>query len=102
MERPGGDLSWRGVHGAELHVQPRAERDASAAVADGRCASVLLVRHHGRTGLARDGRRPRTVPYGSERRGPVSLDPARTIYYRRARFTTHLPIDRRYSPAHYW
>jgi glycine cleavage system H protein len=25
-----------------------------------------------------------------------------TIYYRRARFTTHLPIDRRYSPAHYW
>ena len=25
-----------------------------------------------------------------------------TVYYRRARFTTHLPIDRRYSPAHYW
>jgi glycine cleavage system H protein len=24
------------------------------------------------------------------------------VYYRRARFTTHLPIDRRYSPAHYW
>jgi len=26
----------------------------------------------------------------------------RTIYYRRARFTTHLPVDCRYSPAHYW
>jgi glycine cleavage system H protein len=25
-----------------------------------------------------------------------------SIYYRRSRFTTHLPIDRRYSPAHYW
>jgi glycine cleavage system H protein len=25
-----------------------------------------------------------------------------TIYFRRARFTTHLPVDRRYSPAHYW
>ena len=25
-----------------------------------------------------------------------------TVYYRRARFTTHLPRDRRYSPAHYW
>ena len=24
------------------------------------------------------------------------------VYYRRSRFTTHLPIDRRYSPAHYW
>jgi glycine cleavage system H protein len=26
----------------------------------------------------------------------------RTVYYRRSRFTTHLPIDRRYSAAHYW
>lgn len=26
----------------------------------------------------------------------------RAIYYRRSRFTTHLPRDRRYSPAHYW
>jgi glycine cleavage system H protein len=26
----------------------------------------------------------------------------RTVYYRRSRFTTHLPVDRRYSPAHYW
>jgi glycine cleavage system H protein len=25
-----------------------------------------------------------------------------SVYYRRSRFTTHLPIDRRYSPAHYW
>jgi glycine cleavage system H protein len=25
-----------------------------------------------------------------------------TVYYRRSRFTTHLPIHRRYSPAHYW
>jgi glycine cleavage system H protein len=25
-----------------------------------------------------------------------------TVYYRRSRFTTHLPADRRYSPAHFW
>lgn len=25
-----------------------------------------------------------------------------TIYYRRSRFSTHLPVNRRYSPAHYW
>jgi len=25
-----------------------------------------------------------------------------SLYYRRSRFTTHLPRDRRYSPAHYW
>lgn len=24
------------------------------------------------------------------------------VYYRRSRFTTHLPKDRLYSPAHYW
>lgn len=24
------------------------------------------------------------------------------LYYRRSRFTTHLPRQRRYSPAHYW
>ena len=27
---------------------------------------------------------------------------AQSLYYRRSRFTTHLPRDRRYSPAHYW
>lgn len=26
----------------------------------------------------------------------------RTLYYRRSRFTTHLPVDRRFSAAHYW
>jgi glycine cleavage system H protein len=25
-----------------------------------------------------------------------------SVYYRRSRFTTRLPRDRRYSPAHYW
>ncbi|HEY6361742.1 MAG TPA: glycine cleavage system protein H [Vicinamibacterales bacterium] len=24
------------------------------------------------------------------------------VYYHRSRFTTHLPVDRRYSPSHYW
>jgi glycine cleavage system H protein len=32
----------------------------------------------------------------------VSVPRADTVYYRRSRFTTHLPIDRRYSAAHYW
>lgn len=25
-----------------------------------------------------------------------------SVYYRRSRFTTHLPRGRRYTPAHYW
>ena len=25
-----------------------------------------------------------------------------SVYYRRSRFTTHLPADRLYSPSHYW
>jgi glycine cleavage system H protein len=25
-----------------------------------------------------------------------------SVYFRRSRFTTHLPRDRRYSPSHYW
>jgi glycine cleavage system H protein len=32
----------------------------------------------------------------------VSVSPGQTVYYRRSRFTTHLPVDRRYSRAHYW
>lgn len=29
-------------------------------------------------------------------------DPQQTIYYKRARFTTRLPINRLYSQSHYW
>jgi glycine cleavage system H protein len=32
----------------------------------------------------------------------VSAPRDQAVYYRRSRFTTHLPVDRRYSPAHYW
>jgi glycine cleavage system H protein len=32
----------------------------------------------------------------------MSVPRGQTHYYRRSRFTTHLPRDRRYSPAHYW
>ena len=32
----------------------------------------------------------------------MTTQPDRTVYYRRSRFTTHLPVDRRYSAAHYW
>ena len=32
----------------------------------------------------------------------MSAPRGETLYYRRSRFTTHLPRDRRYSPAHYW
>jgi glycine cleavage system H protein len=32
----------------------------------------------------------------------VSDPRVETVYYRRSRFTTHLPVDRRYSAAHYW
>lgn len=27
---------------------------------------------------------------------------ADTVYYRRSRFATHLPVDRRYAASHYW
>jgi glycine cleavage system H protein len=32
----------------------------------------------------------------------MSESRGQTVYYRRSRFTTHLPGERRYSPAHYW
>jgi glycine cleavage system H protein len=32
----------------------------------------------------------------------MSAGRAQTVYYRRSRFTTHLPVDRRYARAHYW
>ncbi len=32
----------------------------------------------------------------------MSLSREQAHYYRRSRFTTHLPRDRKYSPAHYW
>lgn len=32
----------------------------------------------------------------------MDVDPAKTIYYRRARFSARLPIDRLYTPSHYW
>lgn len=32
----------------------------------------------------------------------MSVPRDETVYYRRSRFTTHLPKNRRYSPAHYW
>ena len=28
--------------------------------------------------------------------------PSLTLRYKRARFLTHLPVDRRYTPSHYW
>jgi glycine cleavage system H protein len=33
---------------------------------------------------------------------PMPIDPANTIYYRRARFTTRLPVDRQYVASHFW
>jgi glycine cleavage system H protein len=32
----------------------------------------------------------------------VTVPREQTVYYRRSRFTTHLPRDRRYTAAHYW
>ena len=51
------------------------------------------------------GARGRSRAVSQRRRGPaidVSAVATRRVYYRRSRFTTHLPLDRRYSPAHYW
>ena len=102
VARPGGDLERRRVHLAELHLQSRAERDAAARMEKGRR----------RCGFR--GARPRRSPTGAlwwppssaiaASKGSVSRERAarRDVYYRRSRFTTHLPIDRRYSAAHYW
>jgi glycine cleavage system H protein len=32
----------------------------------------------------------------------MSQEPQPTLSYKRARFSTRLPVDRRYSPSHYW
>ena len=32
----------------------------------------------------------------------TGLAPAQTVFYRRSRFATRLPVDRLYTPAHYW
>ena len=32
----------------------------------------------------------------------MPVDPQQTIYYKRARFTTRLPVDRKYAQAHFW
>src|SRR3954464_12879333 len=32
----------------------------------------------------------------------MPLDPAQTLYYRRARFSTRLPLARLYVRSHYW
>jgi glycine cleavage system H protein len=32
----------------------------------------------------------------------VSRSPGETVPYRRSRFSTRLPVDRRYTAAHYW
>jgi glycine cleavage system H protein len=32
----------------------------------------------------------------------MPIDPRQTIYYKRARFTTRLPLAHRYTPSHFW
>ncbi len=32
----------------------------------------------------------------------MPIDPPHTLYYRRARFATRLPLDRLYGPSHFW
>jgi glycine cleavage system H protein len=34
--------------------------------------------------------------------GAMADQPRQTVYYKRARFTTRLPVDRLYSHSHYW
>src|SRR5262249_37402292 len=61
---------------------------------------LLMVRVHSRTRLG-DARRHRpTLPRPGY--GQPAVSSVQTVYYRRSRFTTHLPVDHRYSPAHYW
>ena len=54
------------------------------------------------TRLERPGGRRRTLSRHRKGRDRMSAARDKTVYYRRSRFTTHLPIDCRYSPAHYW
>src|SRR6185436_1096645 len=100
MGRPRRHLERRRLHVAELHLQSRAERDGAAKVADRRCPAVLLVCLDARAGLARHGQCRFAVYRGSA--NLVTVPPEQTVYYRRSRFTTHLPRDRRYTAAHYW
>jgi glycine cleavage system H protein len=39
---------------------------------------------------------------GETAASPPGADRAATVFYRRSRFATRLPVDRLYTPAHYW
>lgn len=32
----------------------------------------------------------------------MATDPAQTFHYKRSRFSARLPLDRRYTPSHFW
>jgi glycine cleavage system H protein len=40
------------------------------------------------------------TPAGEAEAGKAAVAP--TVFYRRSRFATRLPVDRLYTPAHYW
>src|ERR1700726_129291 len=69
---------------------------------EGRGPEVFVVRGLARTRLERACRRRRTLSRRRKDRDHVSDPRDQAVYYRRSRFTTHLPVDRRYSRAHYW
>src|SRR5262245_26301877 len=71
-------------------------------MAKGRGAQVLVECDHTGTGLGGARRCRSAAPCRPQRPGVMTSPRDESIYYRRSRFTTHLPIDRRYSPAHYW
>ena len=102
VERSRGDLERGRMHVAELYVQSRPERDAAARMEKGRRAEIFVVRGFDRARLERSRGRRRTLSRRRTDRCHVSAARDEHVYYRRSRFTTHLPIACRYSPAHYW
>lgn len=59
----------------------------------------LVIQYSLRIMVGTVASRPATIP---PLPASMPVDPANTVYYRRARFATRLPLDRLYSRAHYW
>src|SRR5262245_12058854 len=71
-------------------------------MAKGRGAQVLVECDHTGTGLGGARRCRSAAPCRPQRPGVMTSPRDESIYYRRSRFTTHLPRGRKYSPSHYW
>ena len=93
-------LERRRLHVAVVYVQPRPLGDGHRLAPRGRRAAAVVVARLGAAGSRGDG--ATRSERASRRAGRHERSRAETVFYRRSRFATRLPVDRLYTPAHYW